>query len=106
MAELAVACAVDADDVAVAIAAVAAVTLTVGATVEMMVLSWLVAVIANKVASTAFFAVFAAMKPSDAISALVQELAAAHIVRPALTTPTMLTFEAIIKSEAAEAAAV
>ena len=58
---LAVACAVDAEDVAVAIAAVAVAKLTVGATVEMMVFSWLVAVIANKVASAAFFAVLAAM---------------------------------------------
>ena len=105
MTVLTVACAVDADDVAVAIASVAAATLTVGATVEMIVFSWLVAVIAYRVASTAFFAVFAALKPSAAISALVHELAAAHIVRPALTTPTMMTFEAMLKSAAAAAAA-
>lgn len=46
------------------------------------------------------------MKPSAAISALVHELAAEHIVRPALTTCEMVKLEAIVKSAAAAAAAV
>jgi hypothetical protein len=104
--KLAVACADVADDSAEAIAAVAVETFTEGATEEIKVFSELVAVIANKDASAAFFAVSAALNPRPDISSFVQELAAAQIVLPSLTTPTITTFDATTKSAAAVDAAV
>ena len=87
------------------IAAVATETFKVGAADVMRDLSWFVAVIAYKEASAAFFAFSAALKLSADISALVQELSAAQIIRPALTTPTILTFDATNRSAAAADAA-
>jgi hypothetical protein len=103
--KLAVACADVADDSAEAIAAVAVETFTEGATEEIKVFSELVAVIAYKEASAAVFAVSAALNPRPDISAFVQDVASAHIVLPALTTPTITTFDATTKSAAAVDAA-
>jgi len=99
--KLAVACADVADDSAEAIAAVAVETFTEGATEEIKVFSELVAVIANKDASAAFFAVSAALNPRPDISAFVQVVASAQIVLPSLTTPTIFTVEAATRSAAA-----